>query len=173
MPLVLLAYYEAYKVATPKLKARMNRIYGGLDGWFVKDTLHALSRLVADPNAGAFNLRNNIRQGDTSQTPLQFVYEAADCRFFYTAEMYASQEKVWEMAYKLVWQNETCVHGSTGQISSAPGTGYILSPPPASAKVAPGSSSASSVASASLAHSLKEAWRVVVVALLSVALISY
>ena len=38
-------------------------------------------------NSAFLNVRDGIQQGDGSQTPLQFLYQAADCRFFYTAEM--------------------------------------------------------------------------------------
>ena len=71
------------------------------------------------------NIRNNIRKGDTTRTPLQFVYEAADCRLFYTAPMMVDQETVWATTYEANWGNGNCVKGSTGQASSKPGTGYI------------------------------------------------
>ncbi|KAK0885694.1 hypothetical protein LTR87_000397 [Friedmanniomyces endolithicus] len=75
--------------------------------------LHAFSRL-SNPNAGRANFENNIREGDDSVTPLQFVYEAADCRFFYTADMILDQSLVWQRTYDLKWGNGTCVQGSTG-----------------------------------------------------------
>src|SRR6266496_1256134 len=43
--------------------------------------------LNVDPEFSSVNVRDNIRMGDASQTPLQFVYEAADCRLFYTLNM--------------------------------------------------------------------------------------
>lgn len=45
-------------------------------------------------SAGSVNSQNAIRKGDQSVTPLRFVYEAADCRFFYTAEMLEQQSPV-------------------------------------------------------------------------------
>lgn len=36
-----------------------------------------------NPAELSFNFRNNIAEGDASITPLQFVYEAADCRLYY------------------------------------------------------------------------------------------
>ena len=72
------------------------------------------------------NIRNNIRKGDTTRTPLQFVYEAADCRLFYTAPMMLDQTMVWSATYEANWNSgKSCVKGSTGQLSSKPGTGYI------------------------------------------------
>ena len=49
--------------------------------------------------SGNVNFQNNIRKGDTSYTPLQFVYEASDCRFFYTPQMIVDQSKVWSQVY--------------------------------------------------------------------------
>ncbi|KAI6801156.1 beta-galactosidase [Hortaea werneckii] len=72
------------------------------------------------------NFRNNIRQGDDTLTPLQFIYEAADCRFFYTPEMYARQEAIWERVYQWAWGDEenVCIEGSSGRDSSSNGTSY-------------------------------------------------
>lgn len=72
------------------------------------------------------NIRNNIRKGDKSLTPLQFVYEAADCRLFYTAEQIVNQALVWKAAYNSYWGDGACVKGSTNQVSSKPGVNYIL-----------------------------------------------
>ena len=89
------------------------------------------------------NVRNNIRKGDTTLTPLQFVYEAADCRLFYTPQMYADQTILWKTAYKAQWGNGKCVKGSTGQDSSDPGTDYILASPDGSTTASPSASSSS------------------------------
>lgn len=93
----------------------------------------AILRAVAGPDGpdARVNIRNNIREGDESLTPLQFVYEAADCRLFYTAPMYAKQSLVWSAAYNAHWGNGTCVPGSTGQPSSLSGSSYneTASPP--------------------------------------------
>ncbi|KAF2399582.1 hypothetical protein EJ06DRAFT_522458 [Trichodelitschia bisporula] len=66
----------------------------------------------------AVNARDNIRCGDNSQTPLEFTYEAADCRLFYTAEMYSDAEEVWKGAYDAKWNGKSCVEGSMGDASS-------------------------------------------------------
>ena len=44
---------------------------------------------------GSVNLRDGIRMGDAGQTPLQFVYEEADCRLLYTAQMVADVTSIW------------------------------------------------------------------------------
>lgn len=78
----------------------------------------------------SINFRNNIRQGDESETPLQHIYEAADCRFFYTAEMYANQAAVWDQAYDSSWGSIECVANSTEHPSSVTGGGNITAGPP-------------------------------------------
>ncbi|PLB45838.1 hypothetical protein P170DRAFT_364977 [Aspergillus steynii IBT 23096] len=62
---------------------------------------------------GGLNLRNAYVQSDT-ETPLQFVYEAAECRLFYTLGNYLRQESVWSAAARAMFGNGTCVEGSTG-----------------------------------------------------------
>jgi hypothetical protein len=82
----------------------------------------------------SINFRNNIRQGDESETPLQHIYEAADCRFFYTAKMYADQAAVWDQAYDSTWGSMECVEGSTEHSSSVSGGGNITAGPPGMAR---------------------------------------
>ncbi|KAJ5595511.1 Interphotoreceptor retinol-binding [Penicillium hispanicum] len=62
--------------------------------------------------SGNLNLRNEY-DPDDSQTPLQFVYEAAECRLFYTFENYLQQETVWQAAAKAMFGGGACVKGST------------------------------------------------------------
>ena len=42
------------------------------------------------------NSRDGIRKGDENETPLQFVYEEADCRIYYTPEMAVDQTAAWK-----------------------------------------------------------------------------
>ena len=61
------------------------------------------------------NFRDGIRQGDTSadQLPLQFVYETADCRIFYTKEMVIDVTAIWKAAADSTWLGTNrCVVGS-------------------------------------------------------------
>lgn len=62
--------------------------------------------------SGNLNLRNEYDPED-SETPLQFVYEAAECRLFYTIENYLQRETVWQAAAKALFGNGGCVKGST------------------------------------------------------------
>lgn len=59
------------------------------------------------------NFRNNIRDGDTSQTPLQFVYEATNCRIFYEAEDMADMSNLWNRVANVTWGGDKCVDGSS------------------------------------------------------------
>ncbi|KAK4183954.1 peptidase S41 family protein [Podospora australis] len=47
-------------------------------------------------------------------TPLQFLYQAANCRIFYTKEMLSNPDTVWKRATDATWTNPAkyCVHGS-------------------------------------------------------------
>jgi hypothetical protein len=70
----------------------------------------------------AINLRDNIRVGDAGQTPLEFVYEAADCKLFYTPAMISDPTLVWKAAANARWNNnQGCVQGSVGDKSSISG----------------------------------------------------
>lgn len=59
------------------------------------------------------NLRDQIRQGE--DVPLQFLYEAADCRIFYTLQTVYNFTNLWRYAIEAAWTRpELCVAGSTG-----------------------------------------------------------
>jgi len=63
--------------------------------------------------SGNINLRNEYDPED-GNTPLQFIYEAAECRRFYTLQNYIEQESTWQDAAKSVFGDGGCVEGSTG-----------------------------------------------------------
>jgi hypothetical protein len=78
--------------------------------------------------AGGVNLKDNLRQNDNSNTPLEFVYEAADCRMWFTAKMISDVTEVWKgVADRMFMGNGTtsCVEGSTGDKSSVSGGGQL------------------------------------------------
>jgi hypothetical protein len=52
----------------------------------------------------AVNARDGIQEGDASQMPLQFIYQLADCRIFYAAEM----------TVDVTWGGNSCVTGAVG-----------------------------------------------------------
>jgi hypothetical protein len=124
----------AYNLSSTDHKALITSAVGGDYDQARKDAYQAIRRQGS--NSANVNFQNNIRKGDESVTPLQFVYEAADCRFFYTAEMLANQHLVWQYTYNLKWGNGTCVAGSTGQPSSVTGydSSYFEAAPPTQAE---------------------------------------
>lgn len=135
---------EGFKIALENSPLGLHEQFNGtsLDDF----SLYPTNRSVS----ATFNLLNNIRHGDTSITPLQFVYEAADCRFFYTAEMLANVSTTWTRVANIAFgktlspqqdwaHNSNCVRGSTSHRSSVSGGGsnntdYAGSAPPAGAK---------------------------------------
>ncbi|KAL1649604.1 hypothetical protein SLS58_001661 [Diplodia intermedia] len=96
----------------------------------------ALRKRVAVANADAatgqlaasLNYRNNHREGDASDTPLQFVADYADCRLWYTPPMLYDPVAVWDAVHDAMWADggySSCVAGSTGwgNVSSIRGGG--------------------------------------------------
>ncbi|KAI0192369.1 hypothetical protein EV127DRAFT_491545 [Xylaria flabelliformis] len=62
---------------------------------------------------GGFNLRNAYQEG-ADHLPLQFDYQASDCRLFYTAENIANPASTWSDARDAIWGDAGCVSNSTG-----------------------------------------------------------
>lgn len=77
------------------------------------------------------NLRDQVRQDD--ETPLQFTYEAADCRIFWTPKTIFNYAALWQYAADAIWSNETlCVAGSTESSNNGSQTAADESPEPSS-----------------------------------------
>lgn len=91
---------------TPKQLARWNEV--------VPRPLEKFPLVLKE---GAINLLNNYSPDD-SDTPLKFVYEAADCRRFFTAENIFNQEAVWASAAEAMFDGGACVPGSTNAAGS-------------------------------------------------------
>lgn len=63
--------------------------------------------------SASINLRDQVRKGE--DVPLQFVYEAANCRIFYTLKTFNNFANLWRYAANAIWTNpELCVKDSTG-----------------------------------------------------------
>lgn len=77
----------------------------------------------------AINGRNHYRIDDKTQTALQFVYEASDCRIWFTPEMVADVMLTWERVADIafrgpaagVFNSEYCIQDSTGHPTSLSG----------------------------------------------------
>ena len=62
--------------------------------------------------AWVVNSRDGIRKGDEDQTPLQFVYEPADCRIYYTPAMAVDQAAAWKTVADTAFNGiNNCVAG--------------------------------------------------------------
>ncbi|KIV85917.1 hypothetical protein PV11_01568 [Exophiala sideris] len=80
-------------------------------------------------SAGGVNGRNHFRFGDETNTPLQYVYEAADCRLWWTHEMLYDPTFLWARVATVAFQQRIgtqfnspyCVQGSTGHPTSISG----------------------------------------------------
>lgn len=79
-----------------------------------------------------FNFQNNVAENDTSYTPLQFVYEAADCRLWYQPQHLYDISTLWTtVAAQAFGLNNTqkyslCVQGSTNAPSSLSGNATLF-----------------------------------------------
>ncbi|KAF1974328.1 hypothetical protein BU23DRAFT_505297 [Bimuria novae-zelandiae CBS 107.79] len=61
------------------------------------------------------NFRDGIRDTDESETPLQFVYEPADCRILYTKAMTVDVTAIWKAVADSAFGGKShCVAGSLG-----------------------------------------------------------
>jgi hypothetical protein len=59
------------------------------------------------------NIRDGLRRNDTSGMALQFIYEEADCRLYYTPEMTVDITALWKAAADAQWGNTgKCVSGN-------------------------------------------------------------
>lgn len=74
---------------------------------------YVLKRATTPKRAGAINAKNAFSMSDAS-TPLQFLWEPANCRIFYTQEMLFRPEVAWKRAVDATWNNpmQFCVAGS-------------------------------------------------------------
>jgi hypothetical protein len=119
------AVHEEAATALEALKDKTDQI-NNTDPYNTAWAGRPLMRTNYDDNGAAtsrINLRDNIRANDTDEIPLEFTYEAADCRFFYTAAMVRDPVEVWKRAADARWGDveKVCVEGSTGHPSSLSG----------------------------------------------------
>ncbi|KAF2643341.1 hypothetical protein P280DRAFT_467392 [Massarina eburnea CBS 473.64] len=61
------------------------------------------------------NFRDGIRDGDESETPLQFIYEPSDCRILYTKAMTVDATAIWKaVADSAFGGTSHCIAGDLG-----------------------------------------------------------
>jgi hypothetical protein len=75
------------------------------------------------------NLRDQVRRNET--IPLQFAYEAADCRIFYTPQTIYNYTALWQYAADAIWTKPSlCVANSTGYATTGTNTTDFVGPAP-------------------------------------------
>ena len=81
-----------------------------------------------DIRGGSVNLLDVVRP-DSPKDPLQFAYQAADCRLFYTAEMMRDVTQLWLAAAEIAEGDfSACVPGSTNAPGVSGGKPVMKSP---------------------------------------------
>jgi hypothetical protein len=58
------------------------------------------------------NAQDNIPLDDPQQIPLQFVFEPADCKIFYTAATLLNPNALWSYVHDVAWKGQACAWGS-------------------------------------------------------------
>ncbi|KAF1965853.1 hypothetical protein BU23DRAFT_593452 [Bimuria novae-zelandiae CBS 107.79] len=81
---------------------------------------YEFSRVISRSYSDGINVRDAIRKGDDSGLALQFKYEEADCRLYYTPEMTVSAAAIWKAAADAQWSDSSKCIGSTGGYHSPP-----------------------------------------------------
>ncbi|KAI0909550.1 hypothetical protein F4823DRAFT_638737 [Ustulina deusta] len=81
---------------------------------------NGLKNLPLPVNGGGVNLRNAYQEG-ADHLPLQFDYQASDCRLFYTAKNLVDPSSTWADAKAAIWGDRGCVTNSTGGRGSLEG----------------------------------------------------
>jgi hypothetical protein len=71
----------------------------------------------------SLNLRDNIPEGDGQGIPLQFVFEPANCRVFYTAGSVIEPARLWEQVVDVAWGGGKCAWGGMDTVVGNNGSG--------------------------------------------------
>jgi len=87
---------------------------------FIKVAPRPLEEFPIKLRSGQVNILDAYQEGD-DDLPLQFQYQAGDCRLYYTAENIYHPETIWKSAKEAIWGNRSCVKGSTGGTGSLEG----------------------------------------------------
>jgi hypothetical protein len=82
------------------------------------------------------NVRDGLRQNDTSGFALQFIYEEANCRLYYTPEMTVDITSLWRSAADAQWGTRKCVATSSYNRRAPQKVTTKLSPPAARVHIA-------------------------------------
>ncbi|PVH98463.1 peptidase S41 family protein-like protein [Periconia macrospinosa] len=89
---------NARDLAPPSLKEKINSSVLATE--YTKNLV--FNRAATSPN---LNVRDGVALNDDSGTALQFIYQEADCRLYYTPEMTVDATSVWKAAADAQWSN--------------------------------------------------------------------
>jgi len=70
---------------------------------------------------GQIQIQDQVRKGDSSESTLQYTYEDADCRMFWTTRTLFEPQALWAAAWAAHTDDSKCVKGSTKRPSSISG----------------------------------------------------
>ncbi|CAN9326612.1 unnamed protein product [Alternaria alternata] len=108
-----LAQYTVEELSTPEEGAQLNTTE--LGEYYDNTVFYRSSN-----NAINVNFRDGIRDGDETNTPLQFVYEPSDCRILYTKAMTVDVTAIWKAVADSTWGGVShCVAGDLGGYSTS------------------------------------------------------
>lgn len=118
LPSLLFCYLTISSLGSPEQQAQWDTQDLGKTAFATQ--LFKRSAYSGGRVAGGVNLKDNLRQNDASGTPLEFMYEAADCRMWFTAPMITDVTELWKGVADRMFKNGTseCVKGSTGDPTS-------------------------------------------------------
>ncbi|KAI1338347.1 hypothetical protein F5Y15DRAFT_416991 [Xylariaceae sp. FL0016] len=92
------------------------------DSHFLPNRTEALDVYIVD---AGINLRDQVRKGETQS--LQFAYEPADCRIYFTPQTVFNYTNLWNYAANAIWRNSSlCVEGSTGLAGNSTSTAAYI-----------------------------------------------
>jgi len=78
------------------------------------DLLPSISQVPINRSTdNSLNVRDNILPANLKDgIPAQFIFEAADCRIFYTPEMVVDVAAMWKAAADVAWGGRNCIAGA-------------------------------------------------------------
>ena len=110
------------RILNDTLTQNFTSIHSNLMDTRIKDLANATQLMLrAGDGESRLQLKDQVRKGDTTAGPIQYIYEAADCRIFYTAQSWQDSQQVWIDAWDAFKDDTKCVEGSTKDKSSISG----------------------------------------------------
>ncbi|KAI4629586.1 uncharacterized protein J4E87_002772 [Alternaria ethzedia] len=102
------AQFTIGNLSTPEEGAQLNKTELG-------DYYDDTPFIRSSNNAVNVNFRDGIRDGDETDTPLQFIYEPSDCRILYTKAMTVDVTAIWKAVADSTWGGVShCIAGDLG-----------------------------------------------------------